>query len=112
MGHEKNLEFPISKLNQAAMPTGKPAYDMIANQGYDLVIGVGFLFEDAIKAVSEEFPDTRFAIVDGFVPDKPNVVSLRFREHDGSLQFGIIAAMKAQADGKGTWDSWAARIFR
>ncbi len=50
---------------------------MIASQGYDLVIGVGFLFEDAIKAVSEEFPDTRFAIVDGFVPDKPNVVSLR-----------------------------------
>ncbi|MDY0091232.1 MAG: BMP family ABC transporter substrate-binding protein [Candidatus Vecturithrix sp.] len=75
---------------------------MIASQGYDLVIGVGFLFEDAIKAVSEEFPDTRFAIVDGFVPDKPNVVSLRFREHDGSFLVGIIAAMKAQADGNDT----------
>lgn len=75
---------------------------MIASQGFDLVIGVGFLFEDAIKAVSGEFPDTKFAIVDGFVPDKPNVVSLRFREHDGSFLVGIIAAMKAQADGKDT----------
>lgn len=75
---------------------------MIASQGFDYVIGVGFLFEDGIKAVADEFPDTKFAIVDGFVPDKPNVVSLRFREHDGSFLVGVIAAMKAQADGKDT----------
>ncbi len=75
---------------------------MIASQGFDYVIGVGFLFEDAIKAVAEEFPDTKFGIVDGFVPDKPNVVSLRFREHDGSFLVGVIAALKAHADGKDT----------
>lgn len=75
---------------------------MISSQGFDYVIGVGFLFEDGIKAVADEFPDTKFGIVDGFVPDKSNVVSLRFREHDGSFLVGIIAAMKAQADGKDT----------
>ena len=75
---------------------------MIASQGFDYVIGVGFLFEDAIKAVADEFPDTKFGIVDGFVPDKPNVISLRFREHDGSFLVGIIAAMKAKADGQNT----------
>jgi basic membrane protein A len=75
---------------------------MIASQGFDLVIGVGFLFTDAIKAVADEFPETKFAIIDGFIPDKPNVSSLLFTEHEGSFLVGIIAAMKAQADGKNT----------
>jgi len=75
---------------------------MIASQGFDLVIGVGFLFTDAIKAVSEEFPETKFAIIDGFIPDRPNVSSLLFTEHEGSFLVGIIAALKAKADGKKT----------
>lgn len=73
---------------------------MIASQGFDLVIGVGFLFTDAIKAVADEFPNTKFAIIDGFVPDKPNVSSLLFMEHEGSFLVGIIAGMKAKEDGK------------
>jgi basic membrane protein A len=75
---------------------------MIASQGFDLVIGVGFLFTDAIKAVADEFPKTKFAIIDGFIPDKPNVSSMLFTEHEGSFLVGIIAGMKAQADGKKT----------
>jgi basic membrane protein A len=75
---------------------------MMVSQGQDLVIGVGFLFTDAIKAVADEFPDKKFAIIDGFIPDKPNVSSLLFTEHEGSYLVGIIAAMKAQADGKNT----------
>jgi basic membrane protein A len=75
---------------------------MIASQGFDLVIGVGFLFTDAIKAVADEFPKTKFAIIDGFVPDKPNVAALLFMEHQGSFLVGVIAGMKAKADGKNT----------
>ena len=75
---------------------------MIAEQGFDLVIGVGFLFTDAIKAVADEFPDTKFAIVDGFVPDKPNVSSLLFTEHEGSFLVGVIAGLKTKTDGKDT----------
>ena len=70
--------------------------------GYDLIIGVGFLFTDAINTVADEFPDTKFAIVDGFIPDKPNVVSLTFPEPQGSFLVGMIAAMKAMEDGKDT----------
>ena len=73
---------------------------MIATQGFDLIIGVGFLFTDAITAVADEFPGAKFAIVDGFVPDKPNVSSLLFREHEGSFLVGIIAALRTKADHK------------
>ncbi len=75
---------------------------MIASQGFELVIGVGFLFTDAIKAVADEFPKTKFAIIDGFIPDKPNVSSMLFTEHEGSFLVGIIAALKAKDDGKNT----------
>ena len=75
---------------------------MIASQGFDLVIGIGFLFTDSIIAVADEFPKTKFAIVDGFVPDKPNVSSLLFVENQGSFLVGMIAALRAQADGKKT----------
>lgn len=74
----------------------------LAMMGYDVIIGVGFLFTDAISTVADEFPDTKFAIVDGFIPDKPNVVSLTFPEPHGSFLVGMIAAMKAQEDGKDT----------
>jgi len=75
---------------------------MLAMIGYDLIIGVGFLFTDGISTVADEFPDTKFAIVDGFIPDKPNVMSLLFPEPHGSFLVGIIAGMKAQEDGKDT----------
>ena len=75
---------------------------MLASQGFDLVFGVGFLFTDAIKEVANDFPDTKFAIIDGFIPDKPNVSSMLFTEHEGSFLVGIIAGMKAKADGKNT----------
>jgi len=75
---------------------------MLASQGFDLVFGVGFLFTDAIKSVADDFPDTKFAIIDGFIPDKPNVSSMLFTEHEGSFLVGVIAGLKAKADGKDT----------
>jgi len=74
----------------------------LAMMGYDLIIGVGFLFADAITTIADEFPDTKFAIVDGFIPDKPNVMSLLFPEQDGSFLVGMIAGLKAKEDGKDT----------
>jgi len=74
----------------------------LSSIGYKLVIGVGFLFEDSIGDVSDEFPNTKYAIVDGIIPDKPNVVSLSFAEHEGSFLVGMIAGLKALQDGKDT----------
>ncbi|MBA7520487.1 hypothetical protein ES705_12583 [subsurface metagenome] len=68
---------------------------MLASIGYDVVIGVGFLFTDAMSAVADEFPNTKFAIVDGFIPDKPNVMAMLFPEPHGSYLVGMIAGMKA-----------------
>ena len=52
--------------------------------------------------VRHDFPNTKFAIIDGYIPDKPNVSSMLFTEHEGSFLVGVIAGLKAKADGKNT----------
>jgi basic membrane protein A and related proteins len=69
----------------------------LAEQGYNVVIAVGFLMEDALKDVAPSKPDTKFAIIDGSAPTGadgkvlPNCVSLKFREEEGSFLAGYLA---------------------
>lgn len=70
-----------------------------AEQGYNLVIANGFLFTDALIAVAPQFPNTKFALTDGYIPDltdTSNVVCWAFAENEGSYLVGIAAAMKSQ----------------
>jgi basic membrane protein A and related proteins len=72
----------------------------LAEQGSDLVIPVGFAFSEGIQKIAPDFPDTDFAIVDGFAClDKPckNVSNLTFKEHEGSFLVGAAAALKSEA---------------
>lgn len=62
---------------------------------YDLIICVGFLLTDALVQVAEEFPNQKFAIIDGFIPDKPNVMSILFRENEMSALVGALGGMLA-----------------
>ncbi len=70
----------------------------LAEQNYDLVVGVGFLFTDAIIKVAKEFPKVKFAIVDGYVEGVPNVSSLLFNEHEGSFLVGAIAGLMTKTN--------------
>jgi basic membrane protein A len=69
----------------------------LAQAGYDMIIGVGFLFSDAIKKVAMDYPEVEFACVDYDVrPGEelpPNLAGLKFREEEGSFLVGILAAM-------------------
>lgn len=60
-----------------------------------LIVAVGFLMTDAVKQVSQEYPNVKFAIVDGYVPDRTNVVSILYRENEGSALVGALAALTA-----------------
>jgi basic membrane protein A len=72
----------------------------LARGDYDLVIGVGFLFTDAITKVARDFPRPHFACVDYDLKpgtDIPsNLVALKFREEEGSFLVGALAAMKTR----------------
>ena len=75
---------------------------LLAEGKYDLIIGVGFLFTDAITKVAKEFPAARFAIVDG-CPDTPapNIACLLFKEQEGSFLVGALAGMYTKTNKAG-----------
>lgn len=66
-----------------------------ARKNFDLIIGIGFAQTDAVKKISAQFPDIKFALVDGEI-HAPNVRSLLFEEHEGSYLVGAIAALTSK----------------
>src|SRR5207248_5551107 len=67
----------------------EPAMRAFAERHYDLIIGVGFAQGPIMQKVATDYPNLKFAIVDGVIVDDegkplPNVASLVFREHEGS----------------------------
>lgn len=65
---------------------------------YELIIGVGFTMKDSVLAVAQEFPNQKFAIIDDVIADLPNVVSILFREQEGSFLVGALAAMTSKTN--------------
>ena len=69
-----------------------------AKDGFTPIMTVGFAWATALGKIADEFPQTKFGIID-MVVDKPNVQSIVFKEHEGSFLVGVIAA-KTSASGK------------
>ena len=77
-----------------------PNLTNFASKGYDLVVGVGFLMQEAVGTVSGQFPNIHFSIIDGAGTDAKgtdlkhtNVQSLFFKEQDAGAMVGVIAGM-------------------
>jgi basic membrane protein A and related proteins len=81
----------------------EPAMRAFAERKFDLIVGVGFAQGPIMQKVANDFPDVKFAIVDGVIFEKDgktpkqNVASLVFREHEGSYLVGMIAAAKSKS---------------
>ena len=81
----------------------------LADDGNELVVAVGFAFSAGINSNAGDYPDTQFAIIDGFATcgtvcgltndGLTNVTDLTFKEHEGSFLVGAAAATKAAEDG-------------
>src|SRR5262245_17078135 len=66
---------------------------LLAAEGMDLVVGVGFIFSDDLTLLAKENPTTKFAGVDysvatdkagNVMPPPRNLAALKFREEQGS----------------------------
>ncbi len=63
-----------------------------AQQGYNLVIAVGFLMQQAVQQVSKEFPHTKFMIIDDQV-NGPNVTSSLFETQQCGYLVGELSGL-------------------
>ena len=104
---EFNVEAEELEPNQGGTNRGE-LLRLLAEQETGLIIGVGFLFAADICATALEFPDVKFADVDGFIDEttcegaenltaESNTASLLFAEEQGSFLVGAAAALKSEA---------------
>src|SRR5262245_25993099 len=84
------LEFEVTNESQRDQ-----ALRRMARRGANVVIAVGFSFATPLEQIAQEFPDTKFVIIDGVV-EQPNVQSVVFKEHEGSFLVGMAAAMASK----------------
>lgn len=99
---EQELDVCLYDVEPGNPTSVEPAMRAFAEKNFDLVIGVGFAQGPIMQKVAMDYPDVKFAIVDGVIFEadgktpKQNVASLVFREHEGSYLVGMIAAAKSK----------------
>jgi len=96
---QKDMNICLYDVEPGNPTSIEPAMRAFAERNFDLVIGVGFAQGPIMQKVATDYPNIKFAIVDGVIVDKdgkplPNVADLVFREHEGSYLVGMIAASK------------------
>ena len=74
---------------------GYQLLDSLAEEGYGLTFGIGFLFSEDIAKSATEAPDTTFAVIDGFADSclekDQNLLCIGFKEEEGSFLVGAAA---------------------
>jgi len=92
---EKDLGIEFKGMEPASLSESEQYLKQFAENGYDLIIGVGFTMKSSLEKVASEFPETKFAIIDE-TSDAKNVASLVFSEDEGSFLTGALAAMMSK----------------
>lgn len=97
---QRELGIQAELLEPSGSEDREAAMRLFGARGFDLVIGVGFIFSTDINVVARAFPSTRFACIDYAPPadgDVPqNLVGLTFREEEGSFLVGAVAGLLTQ----------------
>lgn len=100
MNAKKDFGITVSVKESKSGDDYVPNLTAFATQGYNLVIAVGFLMQQAVGTVSGQFPNVHFAIIDGAGTDAKgndlkhsNVESLLFKEQEAGALVGVIAGM-------------------
>jgi len=76
-----------------------PNLSSLAEEGYDLVISVGFLMGEVTEQVAREFPDVNFAIIDYAYESPPeNLQGIVFKEQETGYLVGYLAGLVTKGD--------------
>jgi basic membrane protein A len=85
-----------------------PNLQSLAEEGYNLVISVGFLMGEATHQAAEAFPDTNFAIIDNAyggddceannLCELPNLQGLLFKEQETGYLAGYLAGLVTESN--------------
>ena len=106
---EKQLGITGRVLPSSSGADYTPNLTTLAQQGYNLVVPVGFLMADATDAVAKQFPKVKFAMVDSDATaekgDPKNIEGLLFEEQQAGYLAGYLAGLYAKEKGYKTISS-------
>ncbi len=68
----------------------EPNLQSLIDSGSNLTFAIGFQMAEATANVAKNNPDAKLAIIDSVV-EEPNVMSITFKEEEGSFLMGVIA---------------------
>lgn len=94
---QKDLKIDLKYVEATDTNALENLHRAFARKKFDLVIGIGFSQQEAVKKVAAQFPEIKFAVVDSEVHAK-NVRSLLFEDHEGSFLVGAIAALTTKTN--------------
>ena len=100
---QEDLDICLYDVEPGNPTSIEPAMRAFAEKNFDMIIGVGFAQGPIMQKVALDYPNNKFAIIDGVIFEKDgktplkNVASLVFREHEGSYLVGMIAASKSKS---------------
>ncbi|MGC9181681.1 MAG: BMP family lipoprotein [Thermogladius sp.] len=95
MRAKQELGVDVREVQSVTEQDYLPNLRTLASSGeYLVIIAVGFLMSSAVDQVAQEYPNQLFAIIDAYV-NRSNVLSVLFREHEGSALVGALAGMVA-----------------
>lgn len=69
----------------------------LADAGLDPIVAVGFVYSDDVAVVAKEYPDVKFAVVDG-AAEGDNITNLAFNAQEGSFLVGAAAGLKTETN--------------
>lgn len=94
---ERELGAKISHIESRTPADQEEHFWSYGADGYDLVFGHGYEFQDAAKAVGPEFPDTVFITTSGSTI-LDNVAPVVFELEEATYLLGVIAGMMTTSD--------------
>ncbi|MCY4401494.1 MAG: BMP family ABC transporter substrate-binding protein [Candidatus Poribacteria bacterium] len=97
-GAKKSVDkwnIKLTEVNPTQNTDTEMALRRLAKLKFDLIIGVGFQFQEPMNRVAVDFPNVNFALIDAEAEPK-NVASLIYKAHEGTFLAGAIAALKTE----------------
>jgi basic membrane protein A len=103
---EETYGAEIAFSEMVDLPDHDETFRSYIEEGYEIIIAHGLQFGDAIEALSPEFPDTKFIIVNG-VAAGPNYASLQPQLQEATYVAGYVCGRMSETDKVGAIGGFA-----
>ena len=95
----EDSSFEVNYLESKTDADYQTNINTFIEEGYDLIIAVGYMLADATREAAQDNPDQLFAIIDDSTnEDLPNVACLMFAQEQASYLVGLVAGSVTESN--------------